>query len=382
MKILILYNKPILVNAGGVQRVSQVIANQFQKDGHSVYYLASTKGDYTTYNNCQFFFPDTNNISNPINYNYLRNLINDLGINLIMNQEGLSNRFGTFLSYVRGIKGLKICSVLHNSPYAPVVSKIIKHENFINSVYFSRKIICYLLTKIYNIKHRANYRNLIKNSNSVIVLAESYKTDLLKILNCHSDKIYVIGNPTTLKAPLKITPKENSILFVGRLDVKQKRLDLLLKSWALLDNDLKEKFRLDILGDGPDKKFLKNLANKMDLENVIFHGNKDPEKFYEKALILCMTSAFEGYPLVINEARINGVYPIVFDSFGAARDIISSSSEGQIIKNGDIHSFANSLSLICRKQTKISTSSLVKTAKKMNSRTVVDMFYKTISHEA
>jgi glycosyltransferase involved in cell wall biosynthesis len=382
MKILILYNKPILVNAGGVQRVSQVLANQFLKDGHSIYYLASTKAINTTYSNCQFFLPDLNNISNPINYDYLRNLINDLGINLILNQEGLSNRFGTFLSYVRDIEGLKICSVLHNSPYAPVVSTLTKFDDFINSVFLSRKFIYYFLTKIYNIKHRTNYRNLIKNSNSIVVLAESYKTDLLKILNCHTNKVYVIGNPTTLKAPPSISVKENSILFVGRLDIKQKRLDLLLKSWALLDYDLKEKFRLDILGDGPDKKFLKNLTNKMNLKNVVFHGNKDPEKFYEKALILCMTSAFEGYPLVINEARINGVYPIVFDSFGALRDIILSPSEGGIIKNGDIQSFANSLSLICRNRSIISSSSLIKSTKKMNSRKVVDMYYKTINYEA
>jgi len=382
MNILILYNKPILVNAGGVQRVSQVLANQFLKDGHSVYYLASTKAINTTYNNCQFFFPDLNNISNPINYDYLRNLINDLGINLILNQEGLSNRFGPFLSHIRNIEGLKICSVLHNSPYAPVVSTLTKFENFIHSTFLKRKFIYYFLIRIYNIKHRNNYRNLIKNSNSIIVLAESYKTDLLKILNSHTNKIHVIGNPTTLEAPELITLKENSALFVGRLDIKQKRLDLLLKSWALLDADLKEIFHLDILGDGPDENKLKDLAKKMNLKNVVFHGNKDPQKFYEKSLILCMTSAFEGYPLVINEARINGVYPLVFDSFGALREIILSPCEGRVIKNGDLQSFATSLSLIFRKEIIISSSSLIKSAKKLNARKVVDMYYKTINYEA
>ena len=82
MKILILYNKPILVNAGGVQRVSEVLADQFRKDGHSVYYLSSSRPNNIAYNKCQYFFPDLNNTFDRVNCNYIRDLIVNLEVNL------------------------------------------------------------------------------------------------------------------------------------------------------------------------------------------------------------------------------------------------------------------------------------------------------------
>ena len=56
-----------------------------------------------------------------------------------------------------------------------------------------------------------------------------------------------------------------------------------------------------------------------------------------------MTSAFEGWPLVINEAMQNNCVPIVMYSFDSLPDIIADQENGFISPNNDIEVFADKL---------------------------------------
>lgn len=95
------------------------------------------------------------------------------------------------------------------------------------------------------------------------------------------------------------------------------------------------------MGDGKDKEVLKIQANN--LKNVFFLGYQDPTPFYEKASILCMTSLFEGFPMVLTEAMQHGCIPIAYDSFPALKDILSSGIDGFAIKSFDKKEFATQL---------------------------------------
>ena len=74
-------------------------------------------------------------------------------------------------------------------------------------------------------------------------------------------------------------------------------------------------WKLNIIGNGPDLDYLKKRANKMNLERIFFVGHQDPEPYYKRAKIFCMTSSYEGVPLVISEAQNYNVFPILFNSF-------------------------------------------------------------------
>lgn len=51
---------------------------------------------------------------------------------------------------------------------------------------------------------------------------------------------------------------------------------------------------MDIVGGGPDKEFFENKAKDMNLERINFYGFKNPDDYYKKSIISCMTSNYEG----------------------------------------------------------------------------------------
>ena len=56
-----------------------------------------------------------------------------------------------------------------------------------------------------------------------------------------------------------------------------------------------------------------------------------------------MTSSYEGLPLVLSEAQNYNVFPILFNSFPSATDIIKNNINGVLIKPFDITSYIDNL---------------------------------------
>jgi glycosyltransferase involved in cell wall biosynthesis len=103
------------------------------------------------------------------------------------------------------------------------------------------------------------------------------------------------------------------LLFVGRLE-HEKGVARALHILALL-----EKYgldaRLDLIGDGPDRRDFEHLALELDIRNrVEFHGwlprtSLDP--LYRHAhMMLFPSSSSEGWPKVLSEAMAYGVVPV------------------------------------------------------------------------
>lgn len=58
-------------------------------------------------------------------------------------------------------------------------------------------------------------------------------------------------------------------------------------------------------------------------------GNRtDMVDYYSMASILCVTSVFEGWPLVLNEAMSYGTVPVVFNTLRALSDIVDNQING------------------------------------------------------
>lgn len=68
------------------------------------------------------------------------------------------------------------------------------------------------------------------------------------------------------------------------------------------------------------------------LQNVVLEGfQTDTTQFYDSASILCMTSIFEGWGLVLVEAMSRGCIPIAFQSFKSVTEIIDNNENGILI---------------------------------------------------
>ena len=102
-------------------------------------------------------------------------------------------------------------------------------------------------------------------------------------------------------------------------------------------------WKLRIVGYGEDEGYYRRLTKKLNLQNVSFEGKKDPFEYYRTASLFMMTSAHEGFGIVLLEAQQMGAVPIAFDSFATVHDIITDGVNGFLVQDGDIQAYASKM---------------------------------------
>ena len=88
---------------------------------------------------------------------------------------------------------------------------------------------------------------------------------------------------------------------------------------------------------------------KLKLSNVCFIGQADPAPYYKKASIMCLTSSYEGFGMVITESMQNNVIPIVYHSYESVTDIIENNTTGFLIEPFKTKNFADKLDELMNK---------------------------------
>lgn len=85
------------------------------------------------------------------------------------------------------------------------------------------------------------------------------------------------------------------------------RVDRLLRIWSLVEANFPD-WELKVVGDGRERRNLEKEAAGLGLHRVRFCGHSTRvEEHYATAAILCLTSSFEGWGLVLVEAQAAGV---------------------------------------------------------------------------
>ena len=148
-----------------------------------------------------------------------------------------------------------------------------------------------------------------------------------------SNELYVLANQP-IEHPWFLNKKIPIILAVGRL-TKAKDYPTLLRAFALISK--KKKVRLVILGEGEERKSLKNLVRGLDIsENIAFLGfQKNPYKYMQKANIFVLSSKREGFPNVLVEAMACGVSVVSTDCQSGPNEIIKNGENGVLVPVGD-----------------------------------------------
>lgn len=131
-----------------------------------------------------------------------------------------------------------------------------------------------------------------------------------------------------------------TIVNSGRL-VAQKDHLLLIQVASIL-RDHGRKFRVDILGDGPLRSRLEEAVKKAGLEGlVVFHGfRRNPFPMIKRADVFCMTSVWEGCPMVVAESLSLGT-PVVSTPIKAVGEMIAQG--GGVLTDGSADGIAAAL---------------------------------------
>ena len=165
-------------------------------------------------------------------------------------------------------------------------------------------------------------------------------------------KIDFIPNPIKLKyiQKMALTPERYSfnipeiyILAVGSLS-HQKGFDRLISIFSKIKI---KNLHLIIIGEGGKRKELQRLIHLYELEKrVIMPGTvKNPFYLYRNALCLTLTSRYEGWPNVINEA-IACSCPVVSYNCKYGPSEILSQSNGFLIDEGDENGVIDAVNII------------------------------------
>lgn len=150
-------------------------------------------------------------------------------------------------------------------------------------------------------------------------------------------------NEPILECDKLINEKRKIILSVGRLEY-QKGFDRLIESFSKIANDLLD-WDLVILGDGPERKNLEFLIDKLGIKGRVFLPGKagNISDWYKRADIFVLSSRFEGFPNVLVEAMSYGCPVISFDCDTGPSEIIRNGIDGILVPQDDIEAFTSAL---------------------------------------
>lgn len=156
--------------------------------------------------------------------------------------------------------------------------------------------------------------------------AKSLQERYEQVLNVKIVPNYVNGKQIIQKAKEKIseTVFDDRVTFINIANHVEEYKNI--SSIIRVCNNLKEKynFQLLLVGSGPDTEFYKNLICEYHLENhVILLGTKaNPYPYLAKSTCLIFSSKYEGYGMVLDEARVLNI-PIISTDCGASKEIVN-----------------------------------------------------------
>ncbi|AOJ10857.1 glycosyltransferase [Burkholderia mayonis] len=140
-------------------------------------------------------------------------------------------------------------------------------------------------------------------------------------------------------------PAGRFIVSVARLDEGQKDHRTLLRAYAKVRARRAEAPRLVLVGDGPDRQVLEQLADALGLGDVVqFIGFcANPFPYVRAADTLILSSRYEGFGMVLGEAMALGTPVISTDCPTGPRDLLDGGRGGLLVPPGDAAALADAI---------------------------------------
>ncbi len=354
---------------GGVARVYYNLTKGFIERGLNVFSLGVD--DYTcdVYTG-HFVLPDGISTSK-LNCKYVESICRNFHIDVIIN--GYPN-VGWTSKLIKGLKNnVFIISHYHNSPFSLNSSmRFLDYKPLTNWNW--TKSFAFIFQKYHHYKEN---QLMMEVCDKMVLLSDSFKKEINNLIKFPENKLIAIPNPIL---PVNkdsilsdIQNKEKTLLYVGRVSEKQKRIHSLLNIWKLLYKRMPE-WRLEIVGGGDELQYWKIQAAKMGMERYSFEGFRTPNDYYKKAQILLMTSNYEGFGMVLVEAMQYGCVPFAFRSYGALTDIIDDGVNGVVVMPFDEQEYAEKILFLIQNPIKLKemSKSAIEKAKEFEISNIVD----------
>lgn len=230
----------------------------------------------------------------------------------------------------------------------------VKLDGYLDPLFFSSDS----LSLFKRLKHKVFFRTLRQVDLLTVETQCLYDRLYKEFIDVYDIKLKLVLMPNgfdeeTLKT-LSIVEKdfghkENIMITVGRLGTYQKNTEMLLNALDLMELRDWKVYLIGSISEDLDF-FLKDffMRNPSKKESVFFVGpiydKKSLWEFYNRAKVFILTSRFEGYPLVLTEAKRFRNY-IVSTELDASEDLLENGKYGCLIAQENY----KELALFCQK---------------------------------
>jgi|GEM_PF-1071217 len=357
MKIAFAFTWLFNPNVGGTERVTDILTRELSKRGHTIYYIYSVKRDTDqSFDNPAeetFYIPEDVLLSDN-GVQIFQKYIRAKGIDVVINQGGV---MGTCRNFVNVPAGCKSVTTIHFDPRYGLDSLFMEQMRLRNRLALEK------LKRIYRffafpIRRRQLKRYLNDlytywgtHCEKVVLLSDKFIPAFRSIAPGFPDeKLSAIPNPISFPVNKDCSEKRDIILWVGRMDFRQKRPDLMVEIWGKAHKMIPG-WELIMLGEGPALDSVKDKAKG--LPRIKFPGAKNSLPYYRISKILSSSSSSssssEGWGMVLTEAASQGTVPIAFDSYASVRDIIG--TEAQLVAPYDTLEYAKKIHCLATNET-------------------------------
>lgn len=186
---------------------------------------------------------------------------------------------------------------------------------------------------------------VLNNSSYIVAQSSNIKDNALKYYNIKKS-INTIPLAYEMFAFKEINRKDlglNENLFytisIGRL-VKRKGFEFLIKAIKNTPDNV----HALIIGEGPEKNNLINLAKELDISDRIhflgFVSETEKFQYLQNSDVYVLSSVHEGFGIVLQEAMQVGL-PIISTDNGGQVDFIKEGKNGYFVRFGDVEALAN-----------------------------------------
>ncbi|MFF5294067.1 glycosyltransferase family 4 protein [Paractinoplanes globisporus] len=172
-------------------------------------------------------------------------------------------------------------------------------------------------------------RRIVARSNRLICVTRTERELLIRHFPEAAERMVIIPNgtdPVRVVEPIEDGPGR-SILCVGRLE-RYKRVDRVIRAMRHLPDD----HRLDVVGAGPAREELEQLAGRLGLDGrrVMFHGRLPDDAFAGRMAVAAAAvsaSAHEAFGMAVADALTAGI-PTVASFIPAHRELAVMAGDG------------------------------------------------------
>jgi len=243
------------------------------------------------------------------------------------------------------------------------------------SPFLNVKTITSVHSKVYG-KNMISYK-----ADKIIACSEAIKNHLMLNFNIQENKIKIIYNSVDpsvskinvdsqkLKIELGISLQDFIIGYIGRIDFKEKGIDVLLEAFKELSKTNLQSHLL-MIGKGSDYSKVDNYCKLNNYKSTLLSSKKNIFEFYNLMDVIVLPSRIEPFGIVVLESGIMSK-PFIGSRVDGIDELIEHSTEGLLFESGNSEDLKNKILTLFNNR-ELSNSLAVKLNKKVLESFTVD----------